>query len=140
MELEIRNKKLSDDEFYKIRKEVLNTWETGKDVDLDEAIQYQESLPEHKIFSKKLLAAKAENKTLVQPRAGVGLIENHLELLKFLQNEGGADLLPTTIDSYTRQNQYENCAEGIRREKEGMANGNYRPFLNGFPAVNHGVQ
>lgn len=139
MELEIRNKKLSDDEFYKIRKEVLGTWETGKDVDLDEAIQYQKSLPKHKVFSSKLLEAKKENRTLVQPRAGVGLIENHIELLKFLQNEGGADLLPTTIDSYTRQNQYENCAEGIRREKEGMANGNFHPFLNGFPAVNHGV-
>lgn len=29
----------------------------------------------------------------VQPRAGVGLIENHIELLKHLQDEGGADLL-----------------------------------------------
>lgn len=67
------------------------------------------------------------------------MIENHIELLKHLQDAGEADLLPTTIDSYTRQNQYENCAEGIRREKEGMANGNFHPYLNGFPAVNHGV-
>ena len=138
--IDIKNKKWSDDEFYKVRKEILATWETGKEVDLEEAIAYHKSLPEHKIFSNKLNKAKKEGVTLVQPRAGVGLIENHIELLKHLQNEGGADLLPTTIDSYTRQNQYENCAEGIRREKEGMANGNFHPFLNGFPAVNHGVK
>ncbi len=140
MELEIRNKKWSDDEFYKVRKEILGTWETGAEVNLEEGIAYQKSLPAHKNFSAKLNDAKATGKTLVQPRAGVGLIENHIELLKHLQDEGEADLLPSTIDSYTRQNQYENCAEGIRREKEGMANGNYRPFLNGFPAVNHGVK
>ena len=84
--------------------------------------------------------AKKDGVTLVQPRAGVGLIENHIELLKHLQDEGGADLLPSTIDSYTRQNQYENCAEGIRREKESMASGKFHPYLNGFPAVNHGCK
>ena len=139
MEFDIKNKRLSDEEFYSIRKEILNTWETGREVNLEEGIEYQKSLPEHKVFSNKLNAAKKTGNTLIQPRAGVGLIENHIELLKHLQDEGEADLLPTTIDSYTRQNQYENCAEGIRREKEGMASGNFRPFLNGFPAVNHGV-
>ena len=43
--IDIKNKKLRDDEFYKIRKEVLATWETGKEVDLDEAIAYHKSLP-----------------------------------------------------------------------------------------------
>ena len=138
--IDIKNKKWSDDEFYKVRKEILATWETGKEVDLDEAIAYHKSLPEHKIFSNKLNKAKKDGVTLVQPRAGVGLIENHIELLKHLQDEGGADLLPSTIDSYTRQNQYENCAEGIRREKESMASGKFHPYLNGFPAVNHGVK
>ena len=137
--IDIKNKKWTDDEFYKVRKEVLATWPTGSEVDLDEAIAYHKSLPEHKVFSNKLNKAKKEGVTLIQPRAGVGLIENHIELLKHLQDAGEADLLPTTIDSYTRQNQYENCAEGIRREKEGMANGNFHPYLNGFPAVNHGV-
>ena len=56
--IDIKNKKLRDDEFYKIRKEVLATWETGKEVDLDEAIAYHKSLPEHKIFSNKLNKAK----------------------------------------------------------------------------------
>ena len=140
MKSEITNKKWSDDEFYSVQKEVLATWETGKDVDFQEAVDYHKNLPEHKVFSSKLNKAKANHDTLIQPRAGVGLIENHIKLLKHLQDVGEADLLPTTIDSYTRQNQYENCAEGIRREKEGMASGNFHPLLNGFPAVNHGVK
>ena len=138
--MEIKNKKWSDDLFYSTQKEVLATWETGKDVNFAEAVEYHKSLPDERVFSKKLNKAKEEGKTLIQPRAGVGLIENHVKLMQHLQDEGEADLLPTTIDSYTRQNQYENCAEGIRREKEGMANGNFHPFLNGFPAVNHGVE
>ncbi|MEG1704933.1 MAG: methylaspartate mutase subunit E, partial [Niameybacter sp.] len=49
--------------------------------------------------------------------------------------EGGADLLPTTIDSYTRQNRYEECEVGIQ---ESIKAG--RSLLNGFPGVNHGVK
>ena len=139
MATDIRNKKLSDDEFFRTQKEILQTWETGKDVNFKEAVDFHKSLPKHKIFSEKLTKAKKDGRTLIQPRAGVGLLENHIKLLKHLQDFGGADLLPTTIDSYTRQNQYQNCEEGIRREKEGMANGNFHPYLNGFPAVNHGV-
>ena len=52
--IDIKNKKWTDDEFYKVRKEVLATWPTGSEVDLDEAIAYHKSLPEHKVFSNKL--------------------------------------------------------------------------------------
>lgn len=140
MELDIQNKKWTDDEFFKVQKEVLTTWETGKDVNFQEGVDFHKSLPEHKVFSAKLNKAKKLGRTLVQPRAGVGLIENHIKLLKHLQDFGEADLLPTTIDSYTRQNQYQNCAEGIRREMESMEKGEFHPYLNGFPAVNHGVK
>lgn len=139
--LDLKNKRLSDDEFNKIREEVLKTWETGEAVrELQKGIDYQKSLPESKNFSLKLKKAKEDKATLIQPRAGVGLVENHIELLKYLETEGEADFLPSTIDSYTRQNQYENCAEGIRREKESMVDGMFHPYLNGFPAVNHGVE
>lgn len=132
--MEIKNKRLPDDEFYKIREEILQQWPTGKEVDLEEGIAYQKSLPEHKVFSKKLNAAKKSRTTLIQPRAGVALIPEHIELLTFLQDQGEADLLPTTIDSYTRQNRYKEAENGIEesvREQKSM--------LNGFPAVNHGV-
>ena len=56
--MDIRNKKLSDDEFYGIRKEVLGQWSTGKDVDFDESVAYHKSMPDSKSFSRKLSAAK----------------------------------------------------------------------------------
>ena len=132
--MSLKNKKLSHDEFFKIRQEVLNQWPTGKEVDLDEAVAYHKSLPENKNFCNKLLKAKQEGITLAQPRAGVALVDKHIELLQHLENEGGADLLPSTIDSYTRLNRYEECETGI---KESLKAG--RSMLNGFPAVNHGV-
>src|SRR5690606_6669296 len=87
-----------------------------------------------KIFSFKLNEAKQQGKTLIQPRAGVALVDEHIRLLKYLEEQGEADLLPTTIDSYTRQNRYEEAENGINESK--MAG---RSLLNGFPAVNYGV-
>ena len=72
---------------------------------------------------------------LVQPRAGVALIDEHIGLLKYLETEGEADLLPTTIDAYTRQNRYAEAAKGIEKS---ITSGT--SMLNGFPAVNHGVE
>ena len=86
--MDIMNKKLSDDEFYAIRKEILGQWPTGKDVDFDESIEYHKSMPESKSFSRKLAAAKKERKTLIQPRAGVALIDEHIKLLQYLQDKG----------------------------------------------------
>ena len=98
--MELQNKKLSNDEFYTIQKEILTQWPTGAGVNFDEAVKYHQSLPEHKIFGKKLIKAKEEGKTLIQPRAGVALVKDHIDLLTYLQDQGGADLLPT------RQNRY----------------------------------
>ena len=72
--MDIKNKRIPDDEFARLRQEVLTQWPTGKDVDLQEAVDYHKAMEEDRIFSKKLLAAKAEGKTLVQPRAGVPVI------------------------------------------------------------------
>jgi len=132
--MDIRNKRLTDEEFYKQRQEVLAQWHTGKDVDLEEAVAYHKAMPECRDFSKKLLDAKRENRTLVQPRAGVPVIEEHIKLLQYLEEFGEADLLPSTIDSYTRQNRHEEAENGIA---ESIRLG--RAMLNGFPAVNHGV-
>ena len=130
----IKNKRIPDDEFNAIRADVLKQWPTGREVDLKEAIEYHKAMPAHKVFSKKLVEAKEKGITLIQPRAGVALIPEHIKLLTYLQDNGEADLLPTTIDSYTRQNRYAEAEDGI---KESIKTG--RSMLNGFPAVNHGV-
>ncbi|WP_434799673.1 methylaspartate mutase subunit E [Terrisporobacter vanillatitrophus] len=133
--VEIRNKKISKEEFNHIREEVLTLWPTGKEVNLEESFEFHKSLPENKIFSVKLIKAKEEKTTLIQPRAGVALVEDQIKLLTYLQNVGQADLLPTTIDSYTRQNCYEDAQKGIIESIK-----NNKSMLNGFPAVNHGVE
>ena len=132
--MDIQNKRIPDAEFHALRSEVLTQWPTGREVDLEEAVRYHKAMPESRIFSKKLLAAKAAKKTLVQPRAGVPVVERHIELLQHLQDQGEADLLPTTIDSYTRQNRYKEADNGINESLRLD-----RAMLNGFPAVNHGV-
>ena len=133
--IEIRNKKISKEDFNHIREEVLSLWPTGKDINLEESFEFHKSLPAKKIFSAKLIKAKKEGTTLIQPRAGVALVDDQIKLLTYLQDVGQADLLPTTIDSYTRQNCYDDAQKGIIESIK-----NNKSMLNGFPAVNHGVE
>lgn len=133
--MEIKNEKISRDEFFQTRKDVLNQWPTGKEVNFEDAIAFHKSLPSKKLFSKKLIEAKNNKVTLIQPRAGVALVDDQIKLLTYLQNIGQADLLPTTIDSYTRQNCYDDAQKGIIESIK-----NNKSMLNGFPAVNHGVE
>ncbi|MBQ3192171.1 MAG: methylaspartate mutase subunit E [Oscillospiraceae bacterium] len=132
--MDIQNKRISDGEFARLRQEVLAQWPTGRDVNLEEAVAYHKAMRASRNFSQKLLNAKREGKTLVQPRAGVPVVEEHIKLMQYLEKEGEADLLPSTIDSYTRQNRYAEAENGIA---ESIRLG--RAMLNGFPAVNHGV-
>lgn len=134
--MELKNKKWTEEEFFEVRKKVLATWKTGNDpeLNLEDAVEYIKKLPEHKNFAIKLAKAKANgSRTLVQPRAGVPVISKHIELLQHLE-DSGADFLPSTIDSYTRQNRYVEAEKGIEESIR-----EHRAMLNGFPAVNHGV-
>lgn len=134
--MKVQNKRWTDEQFYAMREEVLATWKTGEAIkDIMTGIEYTKAIPEEKNFAIALEKAKAAGITLAQPRAGVALVEQHIELLTYLQNVGGADLLPSTIDSYTRQNRYEQNEIGI---EESIKAG--RSMLNGFPAVNHGIE
>lgn len=132
--MEIQNKRIPEGEFMSQREEVLNQWPTGKDVDLNEAVEYHKAMPECRKFSKKLIDAKCNKQTLIQPRAGVPVVEEQIKLMQYLEEYGEADLLPATIDSYTRQNRYEEAENGISESLRLE-----RAMLNGFPAVNHGV-
>lgn len=132
--MELQNQKLEIDDFLKIRSEVLQTWPTGKDVvNFEDGVRYQQELPQEKRFSAVLAQAEKDNKTLCQPRAGVALVEEHVTLLQSLQDS--CDLLPTTIDAYTRLNSYDKAADGIERSYAAGTS-----LLNGFPAVNHGLK
>ncbi|MDN6450079.1 MAG: methylaspartate mutase subunit E, partial [Enterobacterales bacterium] len=132
--MELRNKKITLDDFMTERASVLQTWHTGKDVEkFEDCVKYQQTIPESKNFAKALFEADNQGITLSQPRAGVALIEEHIALLKTLQKD--CDLLPTTIDAYTRLNRYEEAAIGIQKSIEAGTS-----KLNGLPVVNHGVK
>ena len=133
--MDLKNKKISEKEFLRIRSEVLNSWKTGHDnqLNLEEAVKCLKAVPEHKNFAIKLNKAKAEGITLVQPRAGVPELDEHIKLLQFLE-KSGADFVPSTVDSYTRQNRYTEAQKGLDESVQ-----RHRALLNGFPVVNHGV-
>ena len=133
--MEIRNVRISDAEFQKEREEVLQQRPTGAHVDFEEAVEYQKKIPKSQRFDEKLQKADKAGVTLIQPRAGVALYDEHIKLLQFLEREGEADLLPSTVDSYTRLNRYNEAQVGIEKSKESG-----RSMLNGFPIVNYGVE
>lgn len=132
--MELRNKKWTSEQFFQVREEVLRHWPTGNGLTLEAGFDYLSRIPEHKNFALQMKRSKEEGRTLAQPRAGVATVEGQIELLQFLEKEGGADVLPVTIDSYTRQNRHAECEAGIQESRE-----TGRSLLNGFPAVNHGV-
>lgn len=128
----LQNKILEDKVFTAEKAAVLQTWRTGQVVDFAEGVRYQQSLPDSKRFSTALRRADQLGKTLLQPRAGVALLNEQIGLLQHLQ--AFCDLLPTTIDAYTRLNRYDEAENGIAKSLQTGVS-----LLNGFPAVNHGL-
>jgi methylaspartate mutase epsilon subunit len=133
--MDLNNTRWSEEEFFREREKVLSLWPTGKDLDLEEAVAYLHNIPPHKNYARAVAAAKEEGRTLVQPRGGVALIEDHIALLQCLQDQGGADLLPNTTDTYTRNLKFQQAQQGIEESRRAG-----RSMLNGCPIVNHGLK
>ena len=123
---------LSRHDFTAQQSDVRASWPTGADVDFAESIRFHQGRDASLNMASVLRQADARGAVLIQPRAGVALLSEHIRLLTFLQDH--CDLLPTTIDAYTRQNRYEEAQKGVERSREAG-----HSLLNGFPAVNHGV-
>jgi methylaspartate mutase epsilon subunit len=126
---------IPEDEFLEMRRANLRRWPTGAEVDLDEAVAYHRSLPQHKQLAWVMRRAVAEGRCLAQPRGGFGTMEMQKELMITLEREGLADIVPTTTDSYTRNERFAQAQQGI---EESQARG--RSMLNGFPLVNFGAR
>ncbi|TVR51091.1 MAG: methylaspartate mutase subunit E [Spirochaetaceae bacterium] len=123
---------LDPTEFLKTQENVRASWPTGRDVEFREAVEFHRAQAPSKNMAVVLDEAETAGRVLIQPRAGVALLSEHIRLLKYL--EQSCDLLPTTIDAYTRQNRYDEAEKGIARSVEAG-----HSLLNGFPAVNHGL-
>lgn len=121
------------DVFEKMRRENLARWPTGREVDIDEAVAYHRAMPPHKNLAAAMRTADAEGRCLTQPRGGFGTLELQIELMRELDTYGLADIVPTTTDSYTRNERWVNAERGIEESKKAG-----RSMLNGFPMVNYG--
>lgn len=126
--------RIPDDVFAAEREWVLNSWHTGRDVNLDEAVAYHRTLPPAKNFAQTIAAAYREGRTMLWPRTGQALLDRHIEDLNVLERHG-AELSATTADSYTRTQRY---AEADRAIQESESLG--RSLLNGLPTVSLGVE
>lgn len=140
MDKQVKNVRLSDDEFFRIRKEeVLPQWETGRQIeDLDECIAAAKELSVDTNYARKLMEARERGIQLLTPQFGRALTEYTIEGLQHVENEAG--LAPDGAwiifsDSYTRKLDFERAAAGIERSRqEGLS------MLNGWPIVNFGVE
>ena len=133
--MELRNLRWSDEELERVRKDVLSSWPTGKEVHFEDAVQFHnEFIGETKNLVRQMSNAKKEGRKLIHPLAGVATIEGQIELIKYLQDEGGADYLPVTVDSYTRMGNFKRAKEGLENSVK-----NGKSLLNGCPIVVHGV-
>jgi len=126
--------RIPDHDFADMRRANLARWPTGAGVDLDEAVTYLRAVPEHKNLAWVMRRAVEQKRCLTQPRGGFGTFTMHKQLLETLDRQGLADVLPTTTDSYTRNERF---AEAQRGADESEQRG--RSMLNGFPVVNAGV-
>ena len=130
----VRDVMMPEDEFLKKHEQVISVWPTGKEIDLEEAVAYNKSLPKHKNMNWMLKKHKAEHKTGLYPRSGTPIIEQEIELLKGM-NEVGVCMFPFTTDSYSRNMRFDMAQQAL---EESIRTGQAK--LNGYPIVNHGVK
>ena len=110
--LRVENKPVDDELLLKRRREALDVWPTGKEVDFEDAVAYQKSLPDSKIWWKVMVKLREEGRMSAFPRAGTPLLEQEIELNKTLV-EAGLPMIPLTPDSYCRLGQYAKAEKGL---------------------------
>jgi len=77
---------------------------------------------------------RTKNKMLVQPRGGFPTYNKMYALYEFFV-DANVDVLPCTIDSNTRLNDYATSKKMLRLSEESEVD-----MLNGYPLVNHGYR
>src|SRR5690349_4045600 len=125
---------IAGDEFRRMRAANLARWPTGGLVDFDEAVARHHGLPRHKRLADAMRRAHRERRCLTQPRGGFATLAMQKALMIALDRDGMADIVPTTTDSYTRNEQFAAAQKGVD-ESERLG----RSLLNGFPIVNYGI-
>ena len=137
----IRNRRLTDEEFFKIRnEEVLPMWETGREIrDLDECIAAARelSVDTGKNYAMTARAAREGDVHIMEPHFGRALTEYMIDGMNYVADAAPMEpwgMWTVFSDSYTRKCNFKLAQEGIERSRaEGTT------MLNGWPIVNFGV-
>ena len=74
MEIKLRNQRVDEDLFMKKRREWLDVWPTGQEVDYEESVAYLKQLPDNRYWSKVMAKLRREGRMSVFPRAGTALL------------------------------------------------------------------
>lgn len=115
------------------RKEVLAMWPTGKEIDLEEAVDYHKRIPKNKRFVEVFRNAKAKNEgPLVELAVGHATTQQTLEHIQGIEKEG-VDSVFIFTDAYTRKARYKEAQRAI---DESIKSG--KSLLSGYPIVNFG--
>ncbi len=133
-DIKIRNKRIDDDLLLIKRKEWLSVWPTGREVDFEDSVAYQKSLPDSRVWWKVMARLRKERRMSVFPRAGTGQLEDMIALCRTLA-DSGVVLIPVTTDSYTRQGDFKKVEQALEEERR-----TGKKILNGFPIINYGVK
>jgi len=136
--MNVRNKRLTDEQFHKIRKDVLLQWETGKEINLEEAVAYRRQLPV-KNCAITMKNAKENGNFVAMAQIGRAPFEQTLDGIHYIEENSDASAEDTMFtiysDSYTRKSNFAMAQKGIERSiQEGTT------MLNGYPIVNYGVK
>lgn len=132
---ELSQERMSDDEFFARRREVLSRWPTGREIeDLDECIAFSHRLGPHRFDAWRELHAEEKEKPGIQTGSGESTIEKQLLDWK-LTEEAGATHLGIITDTYTRRCRYDEAQRQMERSEQ-----TGEDLLNGFPLVNYGAR
>ena len=112
-------------------REIILSNENVDSFDFDEVREFVKGADE-KLFISHHFAKK--EKMLVQPRGGFPTYEKQFALYEFFV-DAKVDVLPLTIDSNTRLNDYATAKKMLR-----LSEANEVDMLNGYPLVNHGYR
>ncbi|MEA3384724.1 MAG: methylaspartate mutase [Campylobacterota bacterium] len=113
-------------------RELIVSNEFVKEFDFAEVEEFVKGASKNLFISHKFKTNKGT--TLVQPRGGFPTYDKMFELYKEFKAVD-VDVLPMTIDSNTRLNDYSQAAKMLKLSED-----ENKDFLNGFPLINHGYK
>ncbi len=132
--MELRNKKWTEGQFSQYLEKVRSWYPTGREVDMDESVEYHKKMPERKNLVMAEAKAEAEGYVLICPRVGFATVDQTLETVVYARDNSGPDFVRIAADTYTRRMEFDKAKKAL---DESQRRG--RSLLNGLPSVVYGL-